>query len=89
MASSASLTNTLLLTKPLVLFLLFTDAALYSMGVAIATSKDHDIDIYLLSRYITQMVVLLSPNVHMYLKNKVSLIVYTIMSWRSWKATSS
>ena len=45
------------------------------MGIAIVTSKDHDIDIYLISRYITQMVVLLSPNVCMYLKNKVSLTV--------------
>ena len=47
----------------------------YSMGIAIVTNKDHDIDIYLILRYITQTVALLSPNKCMYIKNKVSPIV--------------
>ena len=33
------------------------------MGIAIVTSKNHDIDIYLISRYIAKTVVLLSPNI--------------------------
>ena len=33
------------------------------MAIVIVHSKDHDIDIYLISRYIAQIVVLLSPSI--------------------------